>query len=86
MRACSDYFAVNATILMPYFDAIIDFTSPPALFSFTESAVANNTSLIVGTTGLEKKHFKLLEQAGKSVKVFYAPNMSFGVNSFFDFV
>ena len=65
-------------------DAVIDFTSPPALFSFTESAVANNTSLIVGTTGLEKKHFKLLEQAGKSVKVFYAPNMSFGVNSFFN--
>ena len=65
-------------------DVIIDFTSPPALFSFTESAVANNTALIVGTTGLEEKHFKLLEQAGKSVKVFYAPNMSFGVNSFFN--
>ena len=65
-------------------DVIIDFTSPPALFTFTESAVANNTSLIVGTTGLEEKHFKLLEQAGKSVKVFYAPNMSFGVNSFFN--
>ena len=65
-------------------DAIIDFTSPAALFSFTESAVANNTSLIVGTTGLEEKHFKLLEQAGRSTKVFYAPNMSFGVNSFFN--
>ena len=44
-------------------DVIIDFTSPSALFSFTESAVANNTSLIVGTTGLEEKHFRLLEQA-----------------------
>ena len=33
-------------------DVIIDFTSPSALFSFTESAVANNTSLIVGSRGL----------------------------------
>ena len=64
-------------------DVVIDFTSPQALFSFTESAVANNTCLVVGTTGLDEKHFKVLEQAGKSTKVFYAPNMSFGVNSFF---
>ncbi len=65
-------------------DVVIDFTSPKALFSFSESAVATNTSLVIGTTGLEEKHFKLLKQTGKSTKVFYAPNMSFGVNSFFD--
>tara|TARA_Y100000996_G_scaffold415501_1_gene410621 strand:- start:3101 stop:3877 length:777 start_codon:yes stop_codon:yes gene_type:complete len=65
-------------------DVVIDFTSPNALFSFSESAVATNTSLVVGTTGLEEKHFKLLEQTGQSTKVFYAPNMSFGVNSFFE--
>ncbi len=65
-------------------DVVIDFTSPNALFSFTESAVSNNTCLVVGTTGLGKEHFKLLEQAGNSTKVFYAPNMSFGVNSFFN--
>ena len=64
-------------------DVIIDFTSPKALFAFTESAVASKTSLVVGTTGLEEQHFNLLKQAGKSTKVFYAPNMSFGVNSFF---
>jgi 4-hydroxy-tetrahydrodipicolinate reductase len=33
-------------------DVIIDFTSPKALFAFTESAVASNTGLVVGTTGL----------------------------------
>ena len=65
-------------------DVVIDFTSPKALFSFTESAVSNNTCLVVGTTGLDTNHFKLLEQAGKSTKIFYAPNMSFGVNSFFN--
>ena len=52
-------------------DVVIDFTSPKALFSFTESAVSNNTCLVVGTTGLDKNHFKLLEQAGKSTKIFY---------------
>ena len=65
-------------------DVIIDFTSPKELFAFTESAVASKTSLVVGTTGLEEQHFKLLKQTGKSIKVFYAPNMSFGVNSFFN--
>jgi len=65
-------------------DVIIDFTSPKALFAFTESAVASKTSLVVGTTGLEEKHFNLLKQTGKSTNVFYAPNMSFGVNSFFN--
>ena len=65
-------------------DVIIDFTSPKALFAFTESAVASKTSLVVGTTGLDKQHFNLLKQTGKSTKVFYAPNMSFGVNSFFN--
>ena len=58
-------------------DVIIDFTSPKALFSFTESAVAKKTGLVVGTTGLEKQHFNLLKQTGNSTKVFYAPNMSF---------
>jgi 4-hydroxy-tetrahydrodipicolinate reductase len=32
---------------------------------------------------LEEQHFNLLKQTGNSTKVFYAPNMSFGVNSFF---
>ena len=65
-------------------DVIIDFTSPKALFAFTESAVARKTGLVIGTTGLEEQHFNLLKQTGNSTKVFYAPNMSFGVNSFFN--
>jgi 4-hydroxy-tetrahydrodipicolinate reductase len=64
-------------------DVIIDFTSPKALFAFTESAVSSQTGLVIGTTGLEEQHFNLLKQTGKSTSVFYAPNMSFGVNSFF---
>ena len=64
-------------------DVVIDFTSPKALFNFTEAAVSNSTGLVIGTTGLEDQHFKLLQQSGQSVPVFYAPNMSFGVNSFF---
>ena len=65
-------------------DVIIDFTSPKALFAFTESAVACKTGLVIGTTGLEEQHFNLLKQTGNSTRVFYAPNMSFGVNSFFN--
>ena len=64
-------------------DVIIDFTTPKALFAFTENAVSSKTSLVIGTTGLEEQHFSLLKKTAKSTSVFYAPNMSFGVNSFF---
>ena len=65
-------------------DIVIDFTTPKALFNFTEAAVSNNTGLVIGTTGLDESHFNLLKQTSNSTKVFYAPNMSYGVNTFFE--
>ncbi len=65
-------------------DIVIDFTTPKALFNFTESAVSNNTGLVIGTTGLDESHFNLLKQTSNSTRVFYAPNMSYGVNTFFE--
>ena len=65
-------------------DIVIDFTTPKALFNFTEAAVSNNTGLVIGTTGLDEDHFNLLKQTSNSTKVFYAPNMSYGVNTFFE--
>ncbi len=65
-------------------DIVIDFTSPKALFNFTEAAVSFNTGLVIGTTGLDESHFNLLKQTSNSTKVFYAPNMSYGVNTFFE--
>ena len=65
-------------------DIVIDFTTPKALFNFTEAAVSNNTGLVIGTTGLDESHFNLLKQTSSSTKVFYAPNMSYGVNTFFE--
>ena len=65
-------------------DIVIDFTTPKALFNFTEAAVSKNTGLVIGTTGLEENHFNLLKQSSNSTKIFYAPNMSYGVNTFFE--
>ena len=65
-------------------DIVIDFTTPKALFNFTEAAVSNNTGLVIGTTGLDESHYNLLKQTSNSTKVFYAPNMSYGVNTFFE--
>ncbi len=65
-------------------DIVIDFTTPKALFNFTEAAVSNNTGLVIGTTGLDESHFNILKQTSNSTKVFYAPNMSYGVNTFFE--
>ena len=65
-------------------DIVIDFTTPKSLFNFTEAAVSNNAGLVIGTTGLDESHFNLLKQTSNSTKVFYAPNMSYGVNTFFE--
>jgi len=65
-------------------DIVIDFTTPKALFNFTEAAVSNNTGLVIGTTGLDDSHFNLLKQSSNLTKIFYAPNMSYGVNTFFE--
>ena len=63
-------------------DVVIDFTVPDALFKFVELAFENKTNLVIGTTGLKSNHIDLLKKASKEIKIFCAPNMSFGVNSF----
>jgi 4-hydroxy-tetrahydrodipicolinate reductase len=61
-------------------DVIVDFSRPDSILPLTKYAVNNRTALVIATTGLEKEHQELLEQAAKSVPVFQSANMSLGVN------
>lgn len=61
-------------------DVVIDFTAPDATRRHAELARSHGTALVVGTTGLQPADFEFLEQAGRSVAVVQAANMSVGVN------
>lgn len=61
-------------------DCVIDFTLPAATSRHIDLAVEHNTPLVIGTTGLGEEIEKKIEEAAKTVPVFYAANMSIGVN------
>ena len=64
----------------------IDFTVPGALETNLRACVKSGTALVIGTTGLEERHFKAMEAAAHDIPIVYGRNMSVGVNVFMDLV
>ena len=60
-------------------DVIIDFTRPEATMEHLRIALETNTSMVVGTTGLNQAQEKQLEDAGRRIPIIYCSNMSIGV-------
>lgn len=61
-------------------DVLLDFTSPSALEQHLNFAVKNKVAVVVGTTGLEEEHHKLIRNAAQSIPAIWAPNYSVGIN------
>lgn len=61
-------------------DIIIDFSRPEGLKDLMQFAAEFSTNILVGTTALEKEHFRYMEIAAKNIAVIYAPNTSLGAN------
>jgi 4-hydroxy-tetrahydrodipicolinate reductase len=66
--------------------AAIDFTLPSATEANVRACVETGTPVVVGTTGLEARQLKALEQAAHEIPVVYARNLSVGVNIFMELV
>lgn len=64
-------------------DVVIDFALPIATPSIIKACVASKTALVIGTTGLNAELHKAIDEAGKSIAILQAPNMSLGVNLLF---
>lgn len=64
----------------------IDFTLPAALDANVKACTEHGAALVVGTTGLEPKHFETMERAAREIPIVYGRNMSVGVNLFMDLV
>lgn len=63
-------------------DVCIDFSTLESMPSICKAAEKSGIPLVCGVTGLETKHFKLLEQTAKKIPVLWSPNMSPGINMF----
>lgn len=61
------------------FDMIVDFSVPSAVEKLCAFAALEGKALIVGTTGLEEKHYAMLREAAETVPVFASYNMHLGL-------
>jgi len=64
----------------------IDFTLPAATVANARACVESGTPLVIGTTGLEEKHFEALQAASRDIPLVVGRNMSVGVNVFMNLV
>lgn len=61
-------------------NVVIDFSSPAGTRAIAPVCAGVNIAIVSGTTGLDDAAEKALDDAAKSVPVFWAPNMSVGVH------
>lgn len=61
-------------------DVLIDFSSPAALAATLDACVAAGKPIVIGTTGLEQEHHRLIDEAARSIPVLQTGNTSLGVN------
>ena len=64
-------------------DVVIDFALPIATQKIIQNCVSASVPLVIGTTGLTDQTHAAIDQAGKSIAILQAPNMSLGVNLLF---
>ncbi len=79
--------AEQGTALMPLAqvdasttDVVIDFTLPAVLQPHLDWCVANNTPIVIGTTGFNEAQEQALHNAAKHIPIVFAANYSVGVN------
>ncbi len=58
----------------------IDFTRADVTLKNIEICVANQTKLVIGTTGFTDDEKAIITKASESIAIVFAPNMSVGVN------
>jgi len=61
-------------------DVLVDFSAPAALEGNLAAAAAAKVGMVVGTTGLDGGHQRLIDEAAAHIPVLQSANMSLGVN------
>ena len=71
---------ITDTLDADKFDVLIDFTHPIVTSNHVDYCLKNNKKMVIGTTGVDQKLQQKLREAGETIAILYAPNMSVGVN------
>lgn len=69
----------DARALFEKSDAVIDFSVPEATETNIKLAAELGVPMVIGTTGLNAAHEKMIEKAGEKVAIVYAANTSVAV-------
>lgn len=69
----------DAAALAAKSDVLIDFSTAEALKAHLDAAVAAKTPIVIGTTGLAKRHHWLIDEAASDIAVLQTGNTSLGV-------
>jgi len=67
-------------------EVIIDFTTPDSTLEFLKVAVQKKNSIVIGTTGFSEEQLETIKKSAKEIPVLLSPNMSLGVNCFFEII
>ncbi|RYD92129.1 MAG: 4-hydroxy-tetrahydrodipicolinate reductase [Sphingomonadales bacterium] len=71
----------DAATLAAGSDVLVDFSAPAALAAHLEAALAAKVPIVIGTTGLQPEHHKLIDDAAaRGLAVLQSANTSLGVN------
>jgi 4-hydroxy-tetrahydrodipicolinate reductase len=68
------------------YDCIIDFTAPESTMNSLKIAKEAHKAIVIGTTGLSDKNIAEIKNIAFEIPVVFSPNMSVGVNVFFNLV
>ena len=68
------------------YDCVIEFTTPKATIEHARIAAEKKKSIVIGTTGLSDEEINVLENTSKAIPIVLSPNMSVGVNVFFNLI
>ena len=74
----------DANAAMGQGDVIIEFTIPDVTIEHAQLAQQLRKPMVIGTTGLSEAQRSTLEAVSKVIPVVFSPNMSVGVNVFFE--
>lgn len=68
------------------YDCIVEFTLPEATVEHVRAAAKLKKPMVIGTTGLSDAQFAAVKKASGVIPIVFSPNMSQGVNIFFDLI
>ncbi len=71
---------ISNTIDAGQFDVLIDFTHPTVTTDYIDYCQQHGRKMVIGTTGCDESLQQKMRDAGDSIAIVYAPNMSVGVN------